>query len=417
MITNRITILFALLTLNFMSIISQTSYDKGYFISTEGIKTECLIENKEWEICPIELSYKVTEQGDQQRIKTSKLKEFEIFGSSKYISRVVEIDKSRSEISELSPSKNPVWLTEKLFLKVLVEGKASLYMYNEYNLTRFFYSVNDTSINQLVYKQYQSINENGTMLVATNNNFRQQLYVEVNIPDYSADYMTKIAYEQHELKRYFTKYNAQFNTNQKVIVKEKIKKDFLKIRVTAGLNQRTVVVKNLDHRIGDYDFGNFISPTVGAELEFSVPFTNNKWSVLFHPSYNFPIESVVEQKRYYDDKPFINEFNYQSFEVPFGIRYRYFINTKMSLYANGFVSNRMLRNYKSTIKIEHLNLDVFESANRYSAGLGLEYEKLSMELRGYENRNLLEKYNTRGTDFKGFSLFFKYKFVDLKLNK
>lgn len=181
---NAILFLILLFTTSNFVAKSQTRYEKGYFITNEGVRAECLIEDKDWEICPVEFSYKISPESDRQKVKTSTLQAFGIFGSSKYISKVVQIDKSRPEISELSPTKNPVWQTEKLFLKVLIEGKASLYMYNEFNLIRFFYSVNDSTIQQLVHKSYQATNENLERFVGTNNNFRQQLYVDVNIPNY-----------------------------------------------------------------------------------------------------------------------------------------------------------------------------------------------------------------------------------------
>jgi len=43
------------------SIKAQIKYEKGYFISNNDSKTECLIYNMDWSINPVEFIYKSTE--------------------------------------------------------------------------------------------------------------------------------------------------------------------------------------------------------------------------------------------------------------------------------------------------------------------------------------------------------------------
>ncbi len=411
-------LIFLLISLNLVALKSQTIYRKGNFVSNDGVKTECLIEDKDWGICPSEISYKLTAQEERQKILTSNLQEFEIFGFSKYISKEVQIDKSRSEISELSLIKSPVWQTEELLLKVLVEGKASLYMYNEFNLTRFFYSVNDSSgIQQLVFKNYKATNANGTSYIATNNNFRQQLFVGVNNPSYKYD-LAKLNYEEKELKTYFEQYNAQFETTKTSTTKEKVKRDFFKGAIVLGINQRSVVVNDIAHPINSQNFGTFILPAFAAELEFILPHTNDKWSFLIQPVYNYPIYKKLEGFRYYDDKPMSSEFYYQSIDFPYGVRYRYKFNELFSINATGYVLNTYFGWANSTIKIDIKNLYPYERAHRFGFGFGADYKKFSVEIKAFENRDLLTNYTMSwSTVFKGFSVYLKYRLVDLKINR
>ena len=41
-----------------------------------------------------------------------------------------------------------------MFLKVLIEGKATLYYYEESNIQKFYYTLDKGNITPLVYKQY-----------------------------------------------------------------------------------------------------------------------------------------------------------------------------------------------------------------------------------------------------------------------
>lgn len=414
---NRILSLILLFTTSNFIVKSQAIYEKGYFITNEGVKTECLIEYKDWEICPAELSYKTSAESNRKKVNTSTLQAFEIFGSSKYISRVVQIDKSRSEISELSPTKNPVWQTEKLFLNVLVEGKASLYMYNEFNLTRFFYAVNDSTIKQLVHKNYQATNENGTKFIATNNNFRQQLFAEVNNPNYKYN-LAKIMYEQKELTRYFEQYNAQFETNKEVVVKEKTKKDFFKAAIMVGINHTSMKVVDAFHPINSQDFGSFFSPLFGAEFEFNLPLAKNNWSILLQPAYNSKISGKLQGVRYTDGKPMESEFSYQGIDIPLGIRYRYSFNRKIKVYATGYVVSGIMSWNNTTIRIDQRDF-VILLARALTPGfsIGFDYNNMGFELKAFANRDFLVRQQTFNTDFNVVSLEFKYRLVDLKINR
>jgi hypothetical protein len=349
---NRIVFLILLFTTSSFFSKGQTLFNAGYFITSEGAKTECLIDNKDWEMSPSEISYKLSAQNERQKILISDLQEFEIFGYSKYIIREVQIDKSSSEISELSPIKNPVWQTEKLALKVLVEGKASLYMYSGFNLTRFFYSVDDSSgIQQLVHKTYQAINEKLERFIGTNNNFRQQLFVEVNNPSYKYD-VAKLNYEEKELKTYFEQYNAQFETTNTSTTKEKVKRDFFKGAIVLGINRTNMKVVDVFHPLNTQDFRLFISPLFGAEFEFNLPFASNNWSILLQPAYNSKITRKLEGIRYTDGKPMESEFSYQGIDIPLGIRYRYSVNSKLNVNATFYVVSGILSWNNTAIRID-----------------------------------------------------------------
>ena len=414
---NRLLFLILLFTISNFIVKSQALYVKGYFVDNNGFKTECLIENKDWESSPRELHYKMSETSIPRKLNTDSISLFELPGYSKYISKTLQIDKSSSDITNLSTVKNAVWQTEKLVLQVLVEGKACLYMYNELNLTRFFYSVNDSNTQQLVNKMYQVTNANGTNFVATNNNFRQQLFAEVNNPTYKY-VLSKIMYEQKELTKYFEDYNAQFKTTKKVLVKEKTKKDFFKAAIMVGVNYTNMKVVEVFHPINSQDFGAFISPLIGAEFEFNLPLARNNWSILLQPVYNSKISGKLQNISHSDNQPIESEFSYQGIDIPLGVRYRYSLNSKLKVNATGYVETGLMSWYKTSISVDQKPFVILlERALTPGFSIGVDYDNIGLELKAFANKDFIVRQQTFRTDFNVISLGFKYRLVDVKINR
>ncbi|NDP20501.1 MAG: hypothetical protein GZ091_05425 [Paludibacter sp.] len=251
--------------------------------------------------------------------------------------------------------------------------------------------------------------KNGTQFLRT---------VRVGIP--KSQQTIAFAHKRNDISgrtKYFQKYNAQFETTKEVIVKEKIKKDFFKGSIVLGMNQFSMNVRDNVHPINSQNFGTFIAPSLGAELEFTLPYSNDKWSFLLQPTYNSTISGKIQSLRYYDDEPMESEFSYQAIEIPCGIRYRYFFNNKFCINATGYVSTGFLSWNNTTIKVDRLNFDVLERTHRFAFGLGADYKKFSIEIKACESRNFFVKYRTWKTDFKALSVCLKYRLVDLKINR
>lgn len=110
---------------------SQVYYEKGYYIDDNNQKVDCLIKNVDWKNSPTEFDYKLSDADNPQRLTIQSVKEFCIYNSVKYIKSTVNIDKSSDQTSSLSLEKNPIFQVEVLFLKVLIEGKANLYSFED----------------------------------------------------------------------------------------------------------------------------------------------------------------------------------------------------------------------------------------------------------------------------------------------
>ena len=131
---------------------AQVRFEKGYVIDSAGNQLDCLIKNVDWNRNPDKIYYKLTTDSPVLEGDVSTIKEFKVDGYERHVSSAVKIDRSSTVLSSLTVSRHPQWSQEKLFLKVLVEGRAVLYQYFSSNLRRFFYSVNEKPIEQLVSK-------------------------------------------------------------------------------------------------------------------------------------------------------------------------------------------------------------------------------------------------------------------------
>jgi hypothetical protein len=122
-----------------------------------------------------------------------------IYNFSKFVRAVVKIDRSSEDVSILSELKDPVFKEEKLFLKLLIEGKANLYVYEDVNLNRYFYNVQDSKITQLIYKSYK---RDGNR-IGVNNSFKRQLLDHLKCSAFTLKKIKNLTYKQNSLISFF----------------------------------------------------------------------------------------------------------------------------------------------------------------------------------------------------------------------
>ncbi|MEN8185918.1 MAG: tRNA modification GTPase, partial [Bacteroidota bacterium] len=133
---------------------SQIKFEKGYFISNDNSKTECLIKNYDWDKNPSKINYKLNENDLPKEAAIEEIKEFSIDGISKYERFTVDIDMSSQDLNTMNKDRNPEWEKNIVFLKLLVEGNAKLYRYNNDNIPKYLFSVDSLEVKQLICKEY-----------------------------------------------------------------------------------------------------------------------------------------------------------------------------------------------------------------------------------------------------------------------
>ncbi len=150
------------------SLVAQIVFKPASFLDNNGNKTDCFIKDVDWKSNPISFEYKIAGNDVVQIGKIENVQEFQVGELAKYIRKIVDIDRW-SKPSPPSLSKSPIYKSETLFLKVLVEGDATLYGYADGILSTYFYAVSGKSPEQLIQKQY--IAYDGTKDVVYKNDF------------------------------------------------------------------------------------------------------------------------------------------------------------------------------------------------------------------------------------------------------
>ena len=391
---------------------SQISFEKGYYITNSGDTIECLIKNIDWENNPTNFDYKLSDASEFQNANIDGVKEFGIYNYSRYIRGTVKIDKSSNNTNGLNNERNPTFVEEQLFLKVLIEGKANLYFYEHGDFTKYFYNVDGSKIEQLVYKKYL-IHEDIDVL-KENNLFKQQLLNDLKCSSIEKNQIENLEYKKNSLSDFFTKFNKCANSNS-VNYETKVKKDLFNLSVRGHLNTNSLSL--LHSYYEDYTttkYNTKLNLGLGVEAELILPFNKNKWAVSIEPTY----EQITFQKitlvnpDYIIGGEIIATTNYRCIEIPLTVRHYFFLDKNSKLFVNA--SYQMNLDLKSSIDFTRADgsnyySKTIKSLNNLAFGVGYKaMDKFIFELRVQTTRNILGDYMNEYSTYRIMSLLFGY---------
>lgn len=351
----------------------------------------------DWIHNPTEIKYKLSESLDEISIDKTNILEFAIGQQSKFVRYAVKIDRSSDEIGNLSDSRVPVYENDTLLLKCLVEGDASLYKYTEANdkLIRFFYTDGNGEIEQLIYKIYMV----NTVNMHTNKNYQNQLRANLSYETVANYPFKKIAYTSNQLSKIFVKYNdckkseyVNYNVSQN-------KSDF-NLNIRPGINFASMMFISFYPEQNDYDLDNNINFRIGTEMELVLPFQNNKWAIIFEPTYQYFNGDTEMQTGS------IN-VDYQSIELPLGVRYSIFFNKQSKFYINAqYYFDKALNSY---VTIESGGKIEIADSSGFIFSLGFQRNRVQLELRGMFARDIMNGYIYYNTDYQYYASVLGYR--------
>jgi len=384
----------------------QVVFEKGYFIDGNNRKTECFIKNYDWRNNPTDFEYKMEVSDTVKKSNILMVKEFGIYGDSRFVRATVNIDRSYTEINRMSTLKSPFWSKEQLFLKVLIAGKASLYYYFDNETPKFFYSKTDTPIQQLIYKEY--LTDQG---INTNDSFRQQLWNDLKCENTTINSLEKLNFNKKDLVNFFKAYNTCHGDTSFYQLQPVQNRDFFNLRITPGINYSSMIFNNpIMNESIRYD--NTLSFRIGVETEYILPFNKNKWGFIFEPTY-----------QYYTSKKMVPNYNSlvtvnSGFvEFPIGLRYYYFLNSDLKIYLNGFYIPVYTINLISSTKFNDSSNKDVTPGQSFAIGGAVEYKNVNLEVRYYSAKNLLSSYAYYSTDYSRIAVIIGYKFLKIQTKK
>lgn len=322
---------------------AQINFEQGYFIDNQGNRQECLIKNNDWQNNPERFQYQKINGGQTLDANLETTQEFGVFNQFRYVRVSVKLDRG-SDLSNGS-DKKPEPKEETLFLRMLVEGTADLYVYKKGNLNQFYFSVNGQPLEPLIYKRYLTTVEKASATglktaekIEQDLTFRRQLWEKIHCEGMEFASIQAVQYKEEDLIDFFVQYNQCIGSPMVNYAAFKTRKDFFNLSIRPGWSLASLSISDLDDYV-DIDFAGAQNFRLGIEAEFLFPFNHNKWAFTIEPSYQSyqanwirkTPDTAYQQQRI--------SVNYHSIEVPIGLRYylyskapnRWFVNMAGSL--------------------------------------------------------------------------------------
>ncbi|WP_223606778.1 outer membrane beta-barrel protein [Chryseobacterium sp. OSA05B] len=390
---------------------AQNNFEKGYVINNDGSKVEGLIKNMDWNRSPSQIEFKQDNSASSKLLSVDVIKEFEVEGKAKYVRSEVDIDMSSDDINSLDDDEKPSFTKKTAFLKVIVEGEYTLYGYSNENVKRFFYQ-QEGKTEPLVFKRYMISGSN----VAKNNTYMRQLQALSNCENIKASQISGLEYRESDLKDIFIKFNTCKNGDYKSFEK-KTSNSFFHVSVRPGVNFSSLDLTNgKGADIFGSDFGSQTNFRIGVELEYVMPFNNNKWAIILEPTYQY----FKKTEKDVPTTTILGEtvanrasIKYSSIEVPIGVRYYAFLNEKSKFFFNAsFIFDVPVGESEAVFERYQFAAEKIKigSSTNFGFGVGYKYnDRFSVELNMHTKRNLFgSDSSVRTADYKNFSVILGY---------
>jgi hypothetical protein len=396
--TILITILFILIS---SSNVAQVTFEKGYVIDSAGRRMDCEIRYLGWYHNPRFIDYRLTGKDEEGAFDVNSVKEFGVTGYCRYIAADVEMDRSPEDLERLSDSKQPEWHQEKVFLKVLVCGQASLYSFLDNSVTRYFISANHLPVTQLIYKKYIDPGNPGYYL--ENKAYQRQLWTHLQCNRISVDDVESLSYEKKSLVKFVEKYNQCSDTIHSYTQRKKATGRQFEIGFASGINMLHLRLLVSGWYEDEINFRNNIAPSLNLKLEYHIPYGRNKWSLLISPEY-----TTYHSKT--DGKYGTFKVDYDCIGFPLGVRHYLFLNNDLKIATELLFLTMLNIRFENTIHTTFSGPVEMKGGNTVAIGAGILWKKWFLEARHYFSQNLTNKYNYYTTNLRKDSLILGYSF-------
>ncbi|NMM48098.1 hypothetical protein [Marinigracilibium pacificum] len=361
----------------FIPILSFSQYKEGngYLILKDKSQKQGIIQFKNWDSAPDSITIISNEL--KEKISTSDLIEFGVDNEFKFIKKNVEIDIKRRYLGKITNQRIPELREESLFLKVLIEGKASLYKFSENDLDWYFYSIDSSKIEQLIYRKYEVNSEVRELKM-----FQQQLNNSFSANStFEYDYHS-LKYKEYMLLNLFLDYNNT-NNDLDLNLSKRTKKWHLNLVLRPGLRSS---------KLNEFKISNDQSNSIriGLNTKIILPMRSERWAINLEPVYH-----NLEYKDL--------GFKYETLEFNTSFSYSIIKKKDIQLYLSaGLGTDYIIDQY-----FEGFN---FTGATYLIGGVGSTYKNFGIELRASSRKNILSEYINYNTNITAYEVILGYTF-------
>lgn len=374
---------------------AQIDFQPGYYLRNDGTRISCLIKDYGWLNNPKEIVCKSSAASPAVTLVMDSVAEFAV-GNAKYQRFEIEVETSSDEVDQLDNSPTLNYRRETAFLKLLVEGRASLYQYYGKQLNRFFFRLNGGEPRLLVYKRY--FGENNVILAYEK--YRRQLLDSLNCEASDFADVTRVDYEAKSLSRFFIAYDNCIGVPYANYFAKETKTVFhLNLRAGADLSTFNIHTADGSGMLPRHEYGAKSSFRIAAEAELLLPFNHNKWALVFEPAYR-SYNSNAGGAGF--------EFDFKAFELALGGRYYAFIGQQTKLYFTAELYSDF--HLSTTIRYNNIALD---PGNRAAVkfGSGLQFNRIGVEVEYAPSYDPLDNYEVISSNLTTLNLNISYRIL------
>jgi hypothetical protein len=350
-------------------VFSQKTFSPGYYIDQSNIRNEGFIEDTNPYNSPTKINFKTSVDTQSSEITIEKIKEYKINTDYKYIKYKVDYDYdqiiNKDELSIFGVEPN---LKQKeILLKVLVEGKISIYKATiDDEVFYYIKGENDVKPELLVYRKYNLENK-----IRENNAYRKTLFEKMKSDIISMNDVFKLKYDEKSLVPIFIQYNKNNNSlvEQNVDINREKNKFYYKVLVGTSSFTSTYAFNNRFDLKSD---NNFVNPIIGFELS-NVLGTNSKRAEIFGRLF-YQHASIIS--RYTNTEANFNpnielSSNFSSLNISAGYRHAFFKTERNKFFVDGSMGLSSIINADFNLDFISSNQMLIESnvLDEYSLGL------------------------------------------------
>jgi hypothetical protein len=386
---NRILVLtVGLLVCSLSQISAQVNFQPGYVVSLRGDTLKGFIDYRNWEKSPGKIAFREKEGVDARQYGPLDVQAFSV-ADDLYASAIVKVEDSPTKISSMGYGTEFIIRTDTAFLRAMVSGSKSLYLYDERNGKAHFYIRQPNGFELLLYKQYLRGN-----ILTESKTFIGQLKTYLGDCEGVKKLLPRTSYDKKSLEKVFAAYYAC--TGATVPLKSKTDRKPSEMGVIAGLtlstlslkaNEKQIMMETSYPRSTDFTGGVFYNLpllrnlgrlTLNNELIYTSYQTEN------HYVYRYESESWYQ---YVDTK-----FKYAHLKLNVMPRFKYpvgqtFLYVNAGLSFGATIQDENFRHYTNKFgsSLDEDEGKAFEKTEGfefgYLAGGGLSYKRYSLEAR------------------------------------
>ncbi|MEZ4945134.1 MAG: outer membrane beta-barrel protein [Cyclobacteriaceae bacterium] len=398
-----------------------TNWQPGFIIPSGRDTIKGFIDFKDWKQNPKHILFKDLNSKEfsysANSISYFYISTFDEF----YHGNIITTDQSSLRSNDVINLINQnIIKTDTVFLKVLVDGKISLFEFNDGNRLHYLYD-DGTRIRELEVKKKRALQTSNTYGVATINLYKEQLKSlmkdcsrinsDINNLTYGSKGLTNIFREYHECSSFPISYINQ-------------SKDKFKFKFGIGTGVQITSIR-LDSEVGfptisSNDYSTPINPIIGISGEIIIPKNRESWSIandLIFSNYSSTVNTQIQSGAAIYTSDVKIKFSY--IKLMNLIRYKFITNRTLLPFLNFGISNSFALNseFHSTREItdlgktisrtERVDYEVRNHEQGLVLGGGVSFKKWSAEIQ-YESTNGFSSYSNLGTKVSYTRLFIVY---------